>query len=245
MSERLNPEDAAEHLQRIHNFEAVPVEDVCLHCPNPVSRFGKECSECLEKRAEVERRQTLDRVLLKLPDVLRRARFDNPNLHNLVGTENVEIARAWLEKLVTKPTGFNHSITFTGPARKGKTTLACALMGELIDLGMQRKHFARASRIEFFLANDLAAARDESRLGAPVRIVERSIDASVLLLDEVGRIVRRPNDDTIFRVVHLRHRECRPTIFTTPARTEKEMLEMCGDAGFTSRVFGDAKVVHL
>jgi DNA replication protein DnaC len=216
----------------------------CFECKAvEVHRPAATCRACLAKIALKARRQSLAFAWRRIPEWQQKhARFGGAEVGRL-DPAAVESAKTVAADIVAKR---GHLWTFTGPAGSGKTTLACAVVREVLAAGLTDGHsLTRARGIDYVFAPDLVSEVAQTPLGEFVPAIARAKRASVLVFDEVGRLGRLKGDTTVFEVIHERHRNQKPTIFTTPAKDEEQLFEWTGDDGFSRRVFRDAQVVNV
>lgn len=123
------------------------------------------------------------------------------------------------------------NLVLSGPSGCGKTTGAVARARVILDNAIKQadpETFRFACGIRFASALDLATARKQWQLGngEPPEI-EEAIDASLLILDELGF---EPQADTaIPELADLRYRKNRLTI-TTSGLSEAELVSRYGEA---------------
>lgn len=212
-------------------------------CGAEVSREGKSCPACETKRLEADRAEQVRRAWGTVPQTLRWASLADPKLAAWC-RDAAAVARV---QQIAGELDVHRTVTLTGEAGAGKTTLACALLREWIRRGARKgaspADMAIARKARFAVATDLVHDRAVSRLGEHVPSIDLARQASVLVLDEVGR--GKDAHGVIFGLLHERHREGRPTIITTPALTLGELAAATQDGGLARRVFSDATVVHV
>jgi hypothetical protein len=219
-------------------------------CGLEVSRGGGECEPCLRRRLQREHFGAIQFALETIPPTLRWAAF-RPHQGRANGrllTEwvrdpsAIQQAQEWAA--VPRQSGM---LTLVGKSGAGKSTLAAAVMRELMRPGVlfetpyaSRLH-ARNARFEH--AFHIVGERARTSLDVPLVCLEVARNASILVLDEVGRGL-----DTfklIFGMVAERHAMSRTTVMTTPFATSEEMFAATGDGALARRVFGDATVIQV
>jgi DNA replication protein DnaC len=144
----------------------------------------------------------------RVPKRYQACTFANFEIHNDSHKRAVMIARKLLENYPSQDIG----LLFIGPPGVGKTHLAAALLGELIQ--------SRGAAGLFYDFRDLIrdiqetynpdAGRSESDVLAPV------FDSDVVLFDELG--AKRPTawvEETIFSIVNHRYNRRKLTLFTS------------------------------
>ena len=140
-------------------------------------------------------------------------------------------------------------VVLAGAAGTGKTTLAAAMVGELVkrallgDAEAKRLVLTRAvgwtvkqkvGGLVWCEAAELARARGRHRLGdGDAPLIERALDADLLVVDEL-RVDEPDRDHGIADVLWHRHKEELPTIWTT-GFTSKE-IEVAYGVGFIRRL---------
>jgi DNA replication protein DnaC len=143
-----------------------------------------------------------------------------------------------------------HSVVIVGAAGAGKTSLATALLVDRVNrsLALTPKRSpdssSRRSPVGLFTNTfEIAKARREHRLGdGEAHTVALAISARILLLDELGS-ESDGNNTAVAELIHARHEQDRPTIFTTPF-TAQQLAARYGD-GIARRVFENAVVIRL
>jgi DNA replication protein DnaC len=169
------------------------------------------CEACVREHCASLRAQKLAAARASVPEKHRAARFGTAELAKYVQTTaaKLAIAKTWIDRPV---------VVLFGPAGSGKTTLACAMLQHVIglgsDLGCSREVFDRARKARVVECYALSMARSEHGLGrdTPPEISD-AIEASVLVLDELGREDARNRD--VEHVFSQRFREGRTTFVTT------------------------------
>ncbi len=212
-------------------------------CGVEVRPGARLCAACGTKRAAAEHTEAVKKAWHTVPMSLRWAGLDSPKLAQWVRDE-AAIAR--VRQLAADLAG-NPIVTLCGPAGAGKTTLACALLRQWVRLGASPSAppamRLMARRARFAAVQDLLHDRAETRLGEHVVSIDLARQASVLVLDEVGR--GKDPQGVIFGLLHARHRERRPTIMTTPFASASELAADARDGGLARRVFDDGQRVDV
>ena len=131
------------------------------------------------------------------------------------------------------------NLVLCGPTGCGKTTAAVARARKLLEQAERPcppEDFRFACGVRFAAAADLATARKQHPLGSgePVEI-ETAIDASLLILDELG--YESQQDTAIPELADIRYRKNRITITTTGLRPA-EMVARYGEATVRKLVGG-------
>lgn len=176
-----------------------------------------------------------------VPPHHRAATFDSAELERWV-TPSTAIARA-----KERPEAL--ACVFIGPAGSGKTTLLAARLRMLAveSVTALPRDDDRPVRRVFCDARALVRARLEHQLGAgEAPLVERALDADLLVIDELGaETARGTAENVIAEILHHRHAQELRTLVATPfGRSE---LEAKYGAGVDRRLFeaAHAHVVRL
>ena len=135
-------------------------------------------------------------------------------------------------------------VIFAGPVGVGKTTWASSLMCDLIDQRLSGKAPLWTTEAGLFRSADNAAAASHS---ARVRVLQNAIDASFLVLDDIGGSRRdlSPWQGGAMRdLIDERHSHKRPTLLTTNFISWDEVAKRYGDH-IVSRMIGASKGMLL
>tara|TARA_R100001015_G_C4629356_1_gene190144 strand:- start:1656 stop:2468 length:813 start_codon:yes stop_codon:yes gene_type:complete len=120
-------------------------------------------------------------------------------------------------------------IVFAGRVGVGKTTWATTLLCDLIDERQAGKKPMWVTESGFFRNADNAAATSHS---ARVRVLQDAIDASFLLLDDVGgnrRELSSWQGGAIRDLIDARHSNHKPTFITTNYKSWDRLAERYGE----------------
>jgi len=161
------------------------------------------------------------RLVRGIPEGYRWARVGSPLM--------AERIKASGPLPVVAPTG----AVFVGPAGAGKTSYAVAWLIKLRQSGV---------RGTFVHSHTLARARQDSGFGHTPVVVERSVKARLLLIDDLGN-EPKIEASSVSEVIFDRHAESRPTWVTT-AFSPQQIADRYGD-GIARRVFERAQVIRL
>lgn len=136
-------------------------------------------------------------------------------------------------------------VTLAGPTGCGKTTLACALLGEMIRLASLETsplpYTQSVGQAHYTNGVRLRAARETYRYGSDMpNEIERALQASVLVFDEFGREGDRKITE---HVVWTRMDAGRPLVIVTGFTSSADMMAAVPDGGLARRVFTDALVI--
>lgn len=226
---------------------AVSGPPVCMGgCGTTVGRVSETCPACDRKRLATEHTAALASAWATVPETMRwvsliAARADKQLAQWVPDEAAVRAARTVCAELDKHPL-----VTFHGPPGKGKTTLACGLMREWLRRGGEPLATPEAQRMgrgaRFLTAHGLIDDRVLTRLGERVHSLDVAHNATVLVLDEVGR--GKDTHGIIFALLHERHRDGKPTIVTTPCRDRKELAD-ASDGGLARRVFDDSFLIAV
>lgn len=130
-------------------------------------------------------------------------------------------------------------LIFTGNAGTGKTHLAAAIAGKIIDEYSLFVEFV--SFVE--LLADIKAAFSE-RSGKDVMLEKRMKEAALLIIDDLGREKRSQfTDELLYRVVDFRYRNKLPLIITT--NYDLKSLSERIDYAVLSRIIGICRAVDM
>lgn len=120
-------------------------------------------------------------------------------------------------------------LVFAGRVGVGKTTWATTLLCDLIDERHAGKKPLWTTESGFFRSADNAAATSHS---ARVRVLQDAIDATMLVLDDVGgnrRELSAWQGGAIRDLIDARHSHRRPTFITTNYHSWDRLAERYGD----------------
>jgi DNA replication protein DnaC len=167
-------------------------------------------------RLEETRRALLERVPsefrgLRLATIAAAGRLRRPE------------ASKELEPFILWPDELPPVLLLVGPTEAGKTSAAAALLNEIVERGTaegaKRREAELAGGIRFLLSSRLASARSRSPLGEDPEEVVQALEATVLVIDELGLEEQRfiPELETI---IHEWHSSGRRTIVTTGLTSE-------------------------
>jgi hypothetical protein len=176
----------------------------CTRCRRPVGHPGvcDACGAWFDKGREDD--QIRD-ALGTIPERFRWAAFDSPDLVARVAPGSPCRARSAVEDLASKRVGI---VLIAGETKRGKTSLACAMMREL---ATRRHRLARHMR--FVSALELARCRVEAGLGRVPAELDAARRASLLVLDDLGQEVT--GQDVLREALHARHDRDLPAVVTT------------------------------
>lgn len=213
----------------------------CPRCGVDIGRNLWACEVCAGADRQAARETILSTARDSVPAFFRPIRFGTPAFAKLVHASPAAIAAA--RAALSDGTAV---VTLRGDPSKGKTTLACAMLAEVVDAGadlachptaLERARYAR-----FVDAVQLSLSRQEHRLGggAPDEVL-RAKNASVLVLDEFGKDDRRTVD--VAKIIHDRHAAGDLTIVTT--WMDQAAVAAAYDGGVARRLFEKAVVIRL
>lgn len=192
---------------------------------------GGMCWECMKvAEAREVRAAEMRHLLATIPLRYRDAAFhDLPVLGRRVTPSTVLAGAPTSPKVAPW-------VVIAGPPGAGKTTLACAIL---------RAYAAvTPGRSRYQAAHPLGRARISHRSGdGEPEIVDVSIGAAVLLLDDVGSEPHERTINALPDVVRERHANSLPTILTT-GLTGPEIRARY-DAGISRRILEKAHVIQL
>lgn len=213
----------------------------CERCNRDIGKNTWICDTCLiVHRAEL-RDRTLATARATIPEKFRSASFHSLELQQWVRASKAAIRGAYNALKLPIPI-----ITVVGAPGSGKTTLACAMLREVIDqagkLECDEATLERGKRARFYEAYDLSVARKEHRLGGgePIDLADAKL-ASVLVVDELGRDDRSTSD--VWKIIHDREAERLLTIVTT--WMSQGEIAAAYDGGIARRLFENATLIQL
>lgn len=239
------------------NF-ARSLELYCAACSTPEKVSEREERDRLrraeahranEERQRVEREERrvkrMSRVLDSMPPRYRGIDLDaSPLMSRVVRSKAIGEARDAIGKEDGPGT-----ITIVGGAGSGKTTLAAAIIGTVVQRAIAdttgKDYFTWAAENAFWVsAPELARARPGQKLGeGEAPLVERAMGASLLVLDDVG-MERQDIGGAIFDTIYSRHDAELVTVITTGLSSAELGLKY-GD-GVTRRMIEKscATIIH-
>lgn len=212
----------------------------CRRCACELAANVSECEACAGLERVEKRAALLARARNSVPPHFRAIRFNQ--LVQPAGRAPRQLVREAYDALK----GEKPIVTFAGPTQAGKTTLACAMLNHVIELGanlgcddatLERARFAM-----FGDAVDLALSRKEHRFGngTPGDLL-RAKNASMLVIDEFGREDR--SDMDVAKLIHQRCRDRKLTIVTT--WMDRPAVTRAYDGGTATRLFTDSILFEL
>jgi DNA replication protein DnaC len=229
-----------------------PLSDLVARIPRRAAAFCRECCVAVSVDGDWRCRACLDRAVVRRRDAVQAAVLASIPSHYRWAHFRAPELRA----RVTPPRAIDdasratdaHSVVIMGAAGAGKTSLATALLVDRVNRNLTAEHSpalsARQSPAGIFTNTfEIAKARREHRLGdGEAHTVAIAISARILLLDELGS-ESDGNNTAVAELIHARHEQDRPTIFTTPF-TAQQLAARYGD-GVARRVFENAVVIRL
>lgn len=213
----------------------------CERCGVELETNVCRCEPCAQAEHVEKRAALLARARESIPRRFRWARLNAPELAKRLRATPKVIEAAW-----ACLSGANPIVTIVGQSGSGKTSLACAMLAEIIeagaDLACDPKLLERARFAWFADAPQLAIARKEYRLGggAPDEVL-RARRASVLVLDELGRDGKAELD--VGKIIHEREAACALTIVTT--WLDEAGVLAAYDGGLARRLFRKSILFEL
>jgi len=227
----------------IAKLPAVPARRrfTCGRCERELSANVCVCDECAQAERYERRGFELNRARESIPSRFRWSRLTAPELAKRLKATPKVIRAAW-----TAIGGANPTVTIVGQSGTGKTSLAVAMLAEVIEAGAamscDMKTLERARFAHFADAPQLAISRKEHKLGAdaPGEVL-RARRASVLVLDEVGKEGRGELD--VAKIIHEREAACALTIVTT--WLDEAGILAAYDGGLARRLFRKSILFEL
>lgn len=217
-------------------------------CGAVVHRIAAHCPPCDRKRVDAEFKAAVLDAWHTVPRALRWLALDHKNLaHWARDPLAVEAARAIAARIGTRnePT----LIHFIGPTRAGKTNTGIALLREYGRAGMlagaSQSARTRARKLRFESADAIIHQATDLPLGSHLPKFDNALNASVLLLDELGRAAALDSRGLVFRIVRERYTQGRVTILTSPHETAEAFAQATKDGGLAGRAFEDATIIRV
>ncbi|HMJ56444.1 MAG TPA: hypothetical protein VK540_30465 [Polyangiaceae bacterium] len=207
--------EIAEKARLIASLPAGPVARrfTCERCDVELAENRCVCGPCYQAQQLERQASVLTTARESIPAKFRWARLHSPDFAKRVAGSD-KVIEAARDALVGK----TPVVTIVGASGSGKTSLACAMLADVIEAGAfptcDAKTLQRARYGLFVDAQQLALSRKEHRLGlgAPDNVL-RARRASVLVIDELGREDKTTLD--VAKIVHEREAACKLTIVTT------------------------------
>lgn len=212
----------------------------CPHCQDTGSVDGRVC-RCVEARIQALRRAELSGAA-----PLAACRFDNfdltrysdrpcpprQNSDRAIMQANFDYCRQYAD-------GFgpdSPSIFMTGESGLGKTHLALAIAGQLLDAGVDL----------LYVSSQTAFSQvEQDRFEDGGETLRAMLDAQLLILDDLGTEHLTPYlSSCIYRLVDTRLNTRRPTIYTSNIATQKLLNTRYTDK-VGSRLFGDCETLQF
>ncbi len=213
----------------------------CERCNRDIGKNTWICDACLVVHRAELRDRALAHARATIPEKFRTASFHSLELQQWVKASKAAIRGAYNALKLPIPI-----VTIVGAPGSGKTTLACAMLREVIDqagkLECDEATLARGRRARFYEAYDLSVARKQTRLGGgePIDLADAKT-ASVLVVDEIGRDDRSTSD--VAKILHDREAERLFTIVTT--WMSQADIAAAYDGGIARRLFESATLIEL
>lgn len=187
---------------------ALDVEQACLGGCGRRVQGPVHCDSCFAKHARARAKPTWEAVRERIPARFRWATFG-------AGELSERVARPDAVREARDAAG--RSVLLTGPSRSGKTSLAAAILVELLELGAHPKakqtDVLRALGLRWTSALQLCAAKQQHAYGTgPAAELEIAIGSSVLVIDDLGQEI---DPSACSEVIFTRHDAKRPTVVTT------------------------------
>jgi len=202
--------------ERVAAAEAlgIPPPVYCDTCSRDLREHDARERRAREEEAAAEFRAARVRDAWgSIPERFREHRLRSSLCRFLARPEALEDARKVLTLAKNRPV-----VTFVGPAQSGKTTLACAILAEIIERGAARGADAamsrRAAGARYVYLPTFVEARKRSPLNSEAPAVVQAKAATVLVLDEMGGEPESARE-MVGEIIQSRHHENRLTLITT------------------------------
>lgn len=222
--------------------------DASATSPPPVDLEARAREE--HDRIREGRRERLRKAWQTVPPSFQWAKFGDEQLRERVRPMTIRGKECDATQVMFDPEEVP-SLLLIGPSQSGKTSIAAACLrfiigaaSKRVDAGAGDRIYRQGLGVRFVTAYDLAKAQIYSRLGSRPELVNQSISASVLVIDELGMDVDvyRQSATSVREVIHERHSHHRPTIITTYL-SKTQLRQHYGD-GIANRL-GTYRVVRL
>ena len=214
------------------NVPSGEISPTCV-CGVPVRHYRDTCDNCKATQRKADRRLLLGASLRSLPAMPWA--FWVGDWAQTCDEKILAALGRWVRA--------KGNLVLCGPTGCGKTTASVARIRKLLAQAEQPcspEDFRFACGIRFAGAADLATARKQHPLGSGEPfVIEEAIDASLLILDELG--YESQQDTAIPELADIRYRKGRLTITTTGLRPA-EMVARYGEAT-VRKLIGQGKIV--
>jgi DNA replication protein DnaC len=225
----------------------------CPGCSRTYSarRCQGRCDACqaqaLAAALQHKRQQIHDRAIEPAGHDFRQTTLDHPQLSAWVKSPlAIAKARKRAELNYDEPHKAWSFMLLLGGTGVGKTTLGTAVFRSLADRvlapGATTDDEAFVGGMYWIPAVELARSQRETSLGKPIAKVERAVNATVLMLDDLGQEAPSDKDNLVY-VLTERQRYQRPTIVTCGCETKS--LEARYGAHLLRRLTERAHVLFL
>jgi DNA replication protein DnaC len=205
------------------------------HCGELIDWPGA-CDRCAAKWQRQREGEEAQAALSTIPDRFVWAKFSAPEFAVRVNPLQSRAARLGFHDLL-QPDRAKDSMVICGESGAGKTTIAVALMHQLVsklpDIGI---------RARFASAIELGKSRVECQYGSRPQIVEMCNRASILFLDDLGA-ESASNKDPIVEVIQARHDANKVTVYTT-WQTRPQIAQRYG-GGVERRIYERGIVIDV
>lgn len=211
---------------------------LCPRCSRPSRSAGVPCKSCEAAHIRDSRETLLSEARQSIPSMFRGVGLDSPELPPRVRRREAigEAARA-----IDAP-----RVVLTGPAGRGKTTLACAMAHDILSRALEVnctvEDWRAAQGLRFVSAYELARATAQHPLGqGEAPLVTRALAATVLILDDVGA---EPAiySSSVADVIYARHARCECRTIVTTGFATAQLADRYGH-GITRRLFEGAALI--
>jgi hypothetical protein len=225
--------------ERFAKIEAAGPYPCARDCGDAARRYpGELCPACETRET---RRRNWDNATSSRDGIPERFRWaalygrdgrtpDGRSLDDIAGRGAVSAAWSTLDDLAA---GKTRIVLLMGPTSAGKSTLAAALLGEILQ---------RGGKGEWISVVRLADARREAPLGCEPEIMAAARRRRWVVLDDIGQ-GGAACDSPLNDILHARYDACLPIIATTGF--DRSWIAEHYGAQFARRLFEEAAIVRL
>lgn len=175
---------------------------------------GRKQARPCSCRAAARRRERLEAA--GIPERYRDCHFDGFRERNLHLRKALEAAREFVDLYPATPTG----LLLVGPAGRGKTHLACAILSELIERKGVSGIYVDFSDLLLKIQSSFRSEADASKES----ILTPFVETDLLVLDELGASKPHPWVlDVLYTLLNTRYNRKKLTVATSNFEDEPDM----------------------